>query len=227
MKVREIMTSQLASAAPDTTAEELATMMRDMDTGAIPVVDGEELRGIVTDRDIVLRCVATGGDPSEMTAEEIVSEDLETVQPDSDVEEAAKLMAKRQIRRLPVVQDGRLVGMVSLGDIAVKGEEEDAADALENVSEGVKATKVPQAARRAQPARAERHDARPAQHVAPRGETGSTSEIARRGTKHTGVSRGDENRQEISNRSAKEEERRQARVVNIREGREGKGKKAS
>ena len=84
MKVREIMTADVASAAPDTTLEEIATMMKEADAGAIPVVDDNALIGIVTDRDIVLRCVAEGKDPAECTAEDIVSENLETVEPDDE-----------------------------------------------------------------------------------------------------------------------------------------------
>lgn len=223
MKVRDIMTAEVATATPDTSLREIANMMREEDTGAIPVLDGDELAGILTDRDIVIRCVAEGRDPEDTSAEDILSERLETVEPEADVEEASKLMARRQIRRLPVVEDGRLVGMVSLGDIAVKSEEDAAADALENVSEGVKATKAPKQAR-PQPATARREHA----GTAPRGETGGTSEIPRRGTAQTGKFHGGAQRQEISNRNAKDEERRQARVLPFREQgkKNGKGKKA-
>jgi signal-transduction protein with cAMP-binding, CBS, and nucleotidyltransferase domain len=115
-------------------------MMRDEDIGALPVVQDGELRGIVTDRDIVVRAIADGKEPSTTTVQEVLSEELESVEPEDDVEEAADLMASRQIRRLPVVQGGKLIGMVSLGDIAVKHEESTASRALEGVSEGVKAS---------------------------------------------------------------------------------------
>ena len=225
MKVRDIMTAEIATAALDTTLDEIATLMRDEDAGAIPIVDGDELQGLVTDRDIVLRCIAAGKDPAETSAEEVLSEELHTIEPNSSVEEAARLMAERQIRRLPVVESGRLVGMVSLGDIAVKSEEEKAADALENISEGVKATRAPKAARRpaAQPARKQEAES----FRAPRGETGGTSELARRGSNQTGVSGASPQRQAISNRSAQQEERRQARVVPIREGKKSKKRRAS
>lgn len=227
MKVRDIMTADVATAHLDSSLREIAQLMRDEDTGAIPVLDGDELAGIITDRDIVVRCVAEGRDAGDATAEDILSERLETVEPDSDVEEASQLMARRQIRRLPVVEDGRLVGMLSLGDIAVKSEEDMAADALENVSEGVKATKAPKEARRAPQAQAapQRREG-----TAPRGETGGSSEIPRRGTAQTGRFHADANRQQISNRSAREEEKRQARVVSIREQgktKNTKGKRAS
>lgn len=138
MKVRDIMTTGVECAAPDTSLKEIASMMKDEDVGAIPIVEGDELIGIVTDRDIVVRCVAGGDDPAETDAEEVLSGDLETVEADDDVEEASRIMAERQIRRLPVVEKGRLIGMISLGDVAVKQSERTAGNALEDISEGVK-----------------------------------------------------------------------------------------
>ena len=140
MKIREIMTTEIKKATPDNTLADIAAMMRDEDVGALPVVQDGELRGIVTDRDIVVRAIAEGKEPTTTTVQEVLSEELESVEPDDDVEDAADLMASRQIRRLPVVQRGKLIGMVSLGDIAVKHEESTASHALEGVSEGVKAS---------------------------------------------------------------------------------------
>ena len=140
MKIRHIMTTDIKKATLDNTLTDVASMMRDEDIGALPVVQDGELRGIVTDRDIVVRAIADGKEPSTTTVQEVLSEELESVEPDDDVEEAADLMASRQIRRLPVVQDGKLLGIVSLGDIAVKHEESTASQALEGVSEGVKAS---------------------------------------------------------------------------------------
>jgi CBS domain-containing protein len=142
MKVRDLMTARIAKAQMDTTLEEIAMMMKTENTGAIPVVDEDELIGMVTDRDIVMRCVAEGGDPTEMTAEDIVAEELETIDPDSEVHEAMELMSRRQIRRLAVVDRGELVGMISLGDIAVKqDDEEGSGQTLKDVSLGVKGVK--------------------------------------------------------------------------------------
>lgn len=138
MKVREIMTSNVATATPDNSLEEVAIMMRDEDTGAIPVLDGDELTGIITDRDIVIRALAEGKDAVETRVEDILTDNLETIEPDSEVDEAADLMAQRQIRRLPVVENGKLLGVVSLGDIAVKHQANMAARALGSVSEGVR-----------------------------------------------------------------------------------------
>ncbi len=141
MKVRDIMTSEgLATATLDTTISEIATRMRDENIGAVPIVDDQDrLAGIVTDRDVVVRCIAAGQDPEKCTAEDILSESLHTIHPEADIEDAADLMATRQIRRLPVVEDEVIVGMISLGDIAVKSDE-DASDTLEDISEGVRET---------------------------------------------------------------------------------------
>lgn len=140
MKVREIMTAEgIATASLDTTLAEIAERMRDENVGAIPIVDDDDkLCGIITDRDIVVRAVAEGEDPGECTAEEILSEQLHTIDPDADIEDAADLMAEHQIRRLPVVEDEVVIGIISLGDLAVKSEEDEASDVLEDVSEGVR-----------------------------------------------------------------------------------------
>src|SRR5512142_3145819 len=135
MKIRDIMVSDVETAEPDDTLDELAMMMREQDVGAIPVVEDGELIGIVTARDIVVRCIAEGKDPSEVAADEVISGDLQTVEPEADVDEARRIMAQHQIRRLPVIEKGLLVGMVSLGDLAVKtGQEEEIADTLEDIS---------------------------------------------------------------------------------------------
>jgi predicted transcriptional regulator len=135
------MTPDVATVTPDTTLEEIATLMRDEDTGAIPVVEDNELIGIVTDRDIVLRCVAQGRDASETMAEDVMSSDIASIHPDTDLQEASQLMSAKQIRRLPVTEDGMLVGMLSLGDISVKQRErpkDKAGEALQHISQGVK-----------------------------------------------------------------------------------------
>ena len=139
MKIREIMTRQVVSAEPDTTLEEIATIMRDENVGAVPIMEGRELLGIITDRDIVVRCIAEGKHASECRAEDILSEELEIVDPNIEVEKAAEMMSGSQVRRLPVVENGELVGMVSLGDIAVKRNDDRlSGDALEGISRGVK-----------------------------------------------------------------------------------------
>ncbi len=197
MKVRDAMTEHVAAATPDTTLQEIAGMMKAGDTGAIPVVDDGELIGIVTDRDIVLRCVAEGHDSTDMTAEEIVSEDLETIDPESDLDEAIELMAVKQIRRLPVVDKGGLVGMLSLGDIAVKqGNEEESGRALKDVSKGVKNSRM----ERPQPAMRPDSDARNSMHVREKGA-------------HQGLTNP---RPGLTNRDVDQEIGHQERVVSIR-----------
>jgi len=138
MNVREIMTSDIATANPDNTLAFVATIMRDENVGAVPIVDGDGLKGIVTDRDIVVRAIAEGKDPALTKVVEVLTEEIEGVEADADVTDAADLMASRRIRRLPVVAGGQLIGIVSLGDIAIKHEGSTAAFALGGISEGVK-----------------------------------------------------------------------------------------
>lgn len=151
MKVMEIMTTGISTADPDTTLEEIATLMRNEDVGSVPIIENDELIGIITDRDIVVRCIAEGRHPSEVCAEDILTDDPETVGPDLDVDEAAELMSRRQVRRLPVVDKGRLMGMISLGDIAVKQHDDNTSgEALERVSQGVKPSTSGSKSRQAQ-----------------------------------------------------------------------------
>lgn len=139
MEVRKIMTADPVSVEPDTTLEEIATLMKEQDIGAVPVVEEGELCGIVTDRDIVVRCIAAGQDATECTAEDVMSTEIQSLGPDASVDEVARLMGDLQIRRLPIVEKNRLVGMVSLGDLAVKSKNDDlSGDTLEDVSKGVK-----------------------------------------------------------------------------------------
>jgi CBS domain-containing protein len=139
MKVRDIMTSEgLTTATPDTTLEEIAIKMREENIGAIPIIDDGNITGIITDRDIVVRAVAEGEDCSQCTAEEILSEELRTIEAEALIEDAAELMARYQIRRLPVLEEGELVGMISLGDVSVKAGEDQAGPTLGEISEGVK-----------------------------------------------------------------------------------------
>jgi len=143
MKVREIMTSgSLATATLDTTIEEIANMMKAEDVGAVPVLDDDQkLAGIITDRDIVVRAIAEGEDPTECTAEDILSEQLHTIAPEADLAEAIELMSLHQIRRLPVVEENQVIGIVSLGDLSVKSQPEQAGEALEDISMPIHAQK--------------------------------------------------------------------------------------
>ena len=137
MNVRDVMTSNPRTVSPNDSIQAAARIMRDEDCGVVPVVDNGRPVGIVTDRDIVIRAVADGS--SDKSVRDIATTDLVFVKPDASTKDAEKLMSQRQIRRLPVVEGDRLVGIVSLGDIAVKeGRDSRTGDTLENISEGVK-----------------------------------------------------------------------------------------
>lgn len=119
MLVRDVMVTALKTARIGDTLQTVARLMRDHDVGAILVVDGEQRpAGLLTDRDIVIRCVAEGIAPAQGRAEDFLQGPLITVEADSPLEHASRLMAQHQIRRLPVTRDGRVVGMISLGDLA-------------------------------------------------------------------------------------------------------------
>jgi CBS domain-containing protein len=140
MKVSDVMTTEVESVQLSSTLEEAASIMKVENVGAVPVIDeDDDLVGILTDRDIVVRCIAEGKNPAETNVEDVLSHELETIEPDVDVEEAAQLMAERQLRRLPVCEDGELVGMVSIGDLAVKTPAaQTSTKALRAISKGVK-----------------------------------------------------------------------------------------
>jgi CBS domain-containing protein len=122
-KVSEIMTHDPASVAPGDPLTAAARLMRDEDTGAVLVVENGALAGIVTDRDIVVRAVAGGRDPSAVKVSEVCSADVRTLTPDSTVDDAIRLMREDGVRRIPVVQDGRPAGIVSIGDLAMERDE--------------------------------------------------------------------------------------------------------
>jgi CBS domain-containing protein len=134
-KVRDVMTTRPRAVAPQTPVTEVAELMEADDVGAIPVVEGDRLVGIVTDRDIVVRAVAKGKDLSGMPAAEVSSRELITVNPDDDLSDALKLMAQYQVRRLAVTgEDERLVGVVSQADVAAHAKEKDVGEVLEGIS---------------------------------------------------------------------------------------------
>lgn len=118
MNVSEVMTREPETLPPTATCGEAATLMKQEDCGSIPIVDGGRLLGIVTDRDIVIRAVAAGKDPKTTPVSAVMSADPVTVSPDSSIADASRLMAERQIRRLPVVSKGRLAGIVVIGQLA-------------------------------------------------------------------------------------------------------------
>ena len=134
-KVRDVMTTRPRSVNSDTQLSTVAELMESEDVGAIPVVDGDRLIGMVTDRDIVVRAIAKGKDPRGMPVSEISSQDLITVDPDDDLSDALRLMGQYQVRRLAVVEeDERLVGVVSQADVALHTKEKTAGELLEDIS---------------------------------------------------------------------------------------------
>jgi len=138
MKISDVMTPNPKTVGPTDSIQTAAQVMRDEDTGVVPVVEDGRVTGVVTDRDIVLRAVADGDFQAKV--EDVVSDDVITCTPEMSTSDAAELMSEHQIRRLPVVDaDETLVGIVSLGDLAVKeGRDARMGDTLEKVSEGVK-----------------------------------------------------------------------------------------
>ena len=137
MKVNELMTPEVEVVRPDDTLHTAAQMMADLDVGALPVCDGRRLTGMVTDRDITVRCVAAGGDPKSTRVTEAMTQDVQWCSDEESVDAAREKMAAHQIRRLPVIdKDHHLVGVVSLGDLAVKTEDAGSTgEALEGVSQ--------------------------------------------------------------------------------------------
>ena len=124
--IREVMTKNPRTLDAGATAVEAARTMRDDDVGAAIICEGDTIRGIVTDRDITLRVVAEGQDPSKVTIGTMSTSDVVTVTPDDSVEDAIRLMSDKAIRRLPVVENGKPVGIVSIGDLAVESDGEKA-----------------------------------------------------------------------------------------------------
>jgi CBS domain-containing protein len=129
------MTRQVATVTPDQSVQEAAQLMNEHNVGAIPVVENGKVKGIITDRDITLRTTAQGLTPSTPVSQ-VMTSDVVTGTPNMSVDEAAKVMAKNQIRRLPIVQNNALCGIVALGDIATNQAYDEAAEqALSEISE--------------------------------------------------------------------------------------------
>jgi CBS domain-containing protein len=134
-QVREVMTPNPTSCSPRASVAEAAKAMAREDVGPIPVVDGERLVGILTDRDIVIRVVAEGRDPQSTSVGEVASRDLTTVSPDEDLDRALQLLAERQVRRLAVVEGEMLVGVIAQADIATQGDDARTGQMVEQISE--------------------------------------------------------------------------------------------
>lgn len=129
--LKDLMTPNPQTVSVETTVAEAAKCMRDDGIGDVIVTDGDTLCGIVTDRDIVVRAVADGLDATTTTVGDICTTDLATLSPDTSVEDAVTLMRERAVRRLPIVENGKPVGIVSIGDLAI---ERDGQSALADIS---------------------------------------------------------------------------------------------
>jgi CBS domain-containing protein len=135
-QIRELMTANPRAIEADKPVAEAAKMMRDEDVGLAPIVEGDRLVGTVTDRDIAIRVVAEGRDPESTTVREVASTDLVTIDPEQSLDEALRLMAQHQVRRLPVVEeDGRLVGVLAQADVARHGEDRETGQVVERISQ--------------------------------------------------------------------------------------------
>jgi len=133
--VRDVMTAGPTSIASDAMVVEAARRMLSEDVGSLPVVDGEKLVGMVTDRDLVLKVVAKDLDPHKVPVSDVCTEDPVTVGASESLDEALQRMAKEQVRRLPVVSDGQLVGILAQADVARKASAESTGRLVEEISE--------------------------------------------------------------------------------------------
>lgn len=139
MKIKDIMTAPAVSVGVGESVEVAARALTHYNIGALPVCDHNgRVCGLVTDRDVVTRCIAANRVPGKTTVKEIMTGQVTSVQPDMDAAVAAHLMGRLQVRRLPVVEQGKLCGIVSLGDMAIREESTmDAADALADISSNI------------------------------------------------------------------------------------------
>ncbi|MEO9256441.1 MAG: CBS domain-containing protein [Tepidiformaceae bacterium] len=128
-KVRDFMTAEIVTVSVHSDLADAARLMRDSDVGVLPVMDGDKVRGVITDRDIVIRGLAD--QKATASVGEIMKDGLISLSPDDDEHHAVSLMSEHNVRRLPVMENGRLVGMVSVGDIAVRASEKSAGKVME------------------------------------------------------------------------------------------------
>lgn len=139
MQVKDLMNTSVVSVAPEESAALAARLLSRHNVGVLPVCGSDgRIKGIVTDRDIVLRCVAAESDPETTQVRDIMTKTVVTVSPDDDVREATRLMAREKVRRLPVASNKRLVGILSLGDMArTNAYDMEASKALSEISSNI------------------------------------------------------------------------------------------
>jgi CBS domain-containing protein len=143
-KIAEVMTKRPRAVTPQTSVREAARLMEEEDVGSLPVVDeGTRLIGIVTDRDVALRVVGHGLDPERTRVDEVASKEVYVLTPDDDLDEALKVMAQQQVRRLPIVaRENELVGMIAQADIAQGAKEKQAGEVVEAISQRPRGPRV-------------------------------------------------------------------------------------
>ncbi|HHV65889.1 MAG TPA: CBS domain-containing protein [Peptococcaceae bacterium] len=138
MQVKDIMTTDVNFVTTTTTIPDIARVMKQKDIGSVPVLQNNKVVGIITDRDIVLRVLAENKDYNKVTAGEIMTADPVCINEKEDVDTAAEMMAEYQVKRLPVLSKGNLVGMLSLGDLAIEQiHVDEASNALSGISRGI------------------------------------------------------------------------------------------
>lgn len=134
--VREIMTKDVKVCAPHDSVTAAAKIMRDVNCGSVPVCEGKKVVGMITDRDIVLNCVAAEKDCKSVHCHDVMTKDVITCSPDTDAHECARMMSDHQIRRIPVVENGQMVGICAIGDLATMNIHiNEAGEALSHISE--------------------------------------------------------------------------------------------
>ena len=140
MKVSDIMTKNVVKISPEESVEVAARTLTHYNIGALPVCGADgKLCGVVTDRDLVIRCIAANKPTADTQVRQVMTNQVLSVSPDTDAASAARLMGRQQVRRLPVVENGKLCGMISLGDIAGKKESfDDAAAALTDITSNIR-----------------------------------------------------------------------------------------
>ncbi len=143
MKVKDIMTRDVASINPSATITEAAQLMQKLNVGSVPVCDQSGVVGVVTDRDIVVRNVAHGTNPQTTTVKDVMTTNVTAVTPETDISQVTGIMSTNQIRRIPVVDKNTLVGIVALGDLATDTRfDTEASEALTDISKPNKSTKA-------------------------------------------------------------------------------------
>lgn len=138
MKVKDIMSADVDFVKTTAKVPEIAMLMKQKDIGSVPVLQNEKVVGIITDRDIIIRVIAENKDIKQVTAEEVMTVDPICVEESNDIDRAAEMMSEFQVKRLPVLNMGRLVGMIALGDLAIEQIHiDEAGEALSGISRGI------------------------------------------------------------------------------------------